>query len=150
MSYVLAQLREIEREVISRLEDGMEHVGSIRVLQHTGKRAMPIFQPADKGTRALTNELAEASEPSGHETEGDTEGEGEENDKQMEVDALQALAALKIDGKGATASEITVDDGKETWRTARWEERSSVMSQFMNASEIRGTFTKRRWVVARY
>jgi LIM domain kinase 1 len=152
MSYVLAQLREIEREVCARLDDGAEHVGSIKVLQHTGKRAMPSFRPADKGTKALAAELADASAGSGSAAggggdadgqrhghgadEGDTEGE--EDVKQMEVDALQALAGLKIDGKGATVSEMTVNDGKQTWRTARWDERGSVMSQFMDASEIRG------------
>lgn len=125
MPEVLARLRAIELEVLSRLDNETEHVGSIRILQHTGKRAMPIFQPVTE------NETAGAQQ---------RETEGEASDKKMEEDALDALAKLQVDGKGAAQPE-GFDDAKDTWRTARWEERPSVITQWSDASEMRGKFS---------
>lgn len=114
MQIVLSRLRAIELEVMSRLpEDGSEHVGSIRLVNHGGKRAMPSFEPPHKGR--------------------DTEAENEAADAKMEEDALVALAGLNIDGTGASGV-----DGKQTWRTAQWIERDSVISQYTMASEMRG------------
>lgn len=139
MPEILSRLRAIEKEVCARLTDDMEHVGSIKVLQHGGKRAMPIFEPADKDAEALQRELAAANRTMRHskneggasETEGEGEAEREEENtvQQLEQDALDALAGLKIevDGRGAAALEITMNDGKQTWRTARWNERSTVL-----------------------
>lgn len=120
MPEVLARLREIELEVLSRLDNETEHVGSIRILQHTGKRAMPIFEPVKDTTHK----------------ESDKEDEGEASDKRMEEDALEALAKLQVDGKGA--AQAGTEEGKDTWRTARWEERPSIMTQWSDASEMRG------------
>jgi hypothetical protein len=140
MPEVLSRLRAIEKEVCARLTDNMEHVGSIKVLQHGGKRAMPIFEPADKDAEALQRELAAARQTAQRdgrvrdavgevEAGSETEGEEEQTVQQMEQDALEALAQLKIDvdGKGAAALEITMNDGKQTWRTARWTERPTVL-----------------------
>lgn len=112
MAEVLSRLRTIELEVLSRLDNETEHVGSIRLV-HTGKRAMPIFEPVPKPVE---------------------ENKEEDDDKKMEEDALEALAALRVDGKGAAQP----DEGNETWRTARWEERPSVITQWSDASEMRG------------
>ena len=140
MPDVLRRLRDIERDVLTRLIDDLEHVGSIKVLQHGGKRAMPIFEPADKDAEALQRELAAAAtgqtariggvaHEGESEPETETDGEEEKSVQQMEQDALEALAALKfdVDGKGAAALEITMNDGKQTWRTARWTERPTVL-----------------------
>lgn len=121
MPEVLSRLRKIELEVLSRLDNETEHVGSIRILQHTGKRAMPIFEPVKEGEA----------------TTGQRETEGEANDQKMEEDALEALAKLQVDGKGAAQPDST-DDAKDTWRTARWEERPSIVDQWSDASEMRG------------
>ena len=118
MSDVLARLREIELEVLARLEDkeNGEHVGSVKLVHHVGKRAMPIFD-LDPKVR-----------------EGDTECEGEEEARKIEEDALITLAGLDIGGGGAS---VVGEKGK-TWRTARWHERGIVLSQYVDASEIPG------------
>jgi LIM domain kinase 1 len=128
MVEVLARLRDIELEVLARLQDdGTEHVGSIKLLQYSGKRAMPIF---DRDTNtADANRGAEREA----ETETETETDGEEDERKMEEDALSALARLEIDGKGATKV-----DSKGIWRTARWEEAASGLSEYADASEMRG------------
>ncbi len=117
MSDVLTRLREVELEVLARLDDmeGGEHVGSVRLVNHR-KRAMPIFTLDTKGKEA------------------DAEGEGEEDVKKMEQEALETLAGLDIGGGGALSVGV---DG-QTWRTARWHERGSVLSQYTDASEMRG------------
>jgi LIM domain kinase 1 len=121
MPEVLARLRDIELEVLSRLDNETEHVGSIRILQHTGKRAMPIFQPVKENEVGMQQR----------------ENDGEASDQRMEEDALEALAKLQVDGTGA-ARPGEGEDGKDTWRTARWEERPSVITQWSDASEMRG------------
>nr|XP_031859881.1 uncharacterized protein CI109_004730 [Kwoniella shandongensis]KAA5526953.1 hypothetical protein CI109_004730 [Kwoniella shandongensis] len=115
MSAVLHQLREIEVEVLSRLEDASEHVGSIRLVHRSGKRAMPIFD----------------LQPSGKDVE-------EEDEKKVEEEALRKLAQMEVDVGGGGASSVNVakegeGDGEEKWRTARWEEMPSLMS-FQTAS----------------
>jgi LIM domain kinase 1 len=129
MPEVLSRLREIELEVLSRLDNETEHVGSIRILQHTGKRAMPIFEPVKEGEA----------------TAAQRETEGEASDKKMEEDALEALAKLEVDGKGA-AQPDSEDGANDTWRTARWEERPSIVDKWSDASEMRSTFSALRIV----
>ena len=115
---MLARLREIELEVLARLEDkeGGEHVGSMRLVHHVGKRAMPIFDLDPKSR------------------EGAKECEVEEDVQKIEEDALMTLAGLDIGGGGAS---VVSEKGK-TWRTARWHERGIVLSQYADASEMRG------------
>jgi LIM domain kinase 1 len=114
MPDVLLRLREIERGVLARGEDGGEHVGSVKLV-HGGKRGMPLFTPLqEKGG------------------EGD---EAEDEAKKMEEDALVALAGLDVGGHGAEGS------GLDTWRTARWEEKSSILSHYSDASDIKGEST---------
>jgi hypothetical protein len=123
MPEILVRLRTIEMEVLSRLSDsdGGEHVGSIRLVHHGGKRAMPIFDQAP----------AKVSE---------TEVDGDDDDAKMEEDALMTLAGLNIAGAGADGADDT------TWRTARWDEQGeraemredNVTSKYNTASEMRG------------
>ncbi|ORY27341.1 kinase-like domain-containing protein [Naematelia encephala] len=114
MPQVLSRLREIELQVVARLDDHElnEHVGSIRLVHH-GKRAMPIFH----------HPATEAS---------DGKDDDDEVAARAEEDALVTLAELDISGNGATR----LDKGS-TWRTARWEERASVMSAYTDASEMK-------------
>ena len=134
MSEVLDRLREIELEVLSRLDDrdGGEHVGSVRLVSHAGKRAMPIFDVDQK--------LREA----------DADMDGEEDVRKMEQEALVTLAGLDIGGGGA----VSVGENGQTWRTARWQERGSALSEYTDANEVLGqcleaicctVLTRSRW-----
>ncbi len=116
MLAVLLQLREIELEVLARLDDkdGGEHVGSVRLVYHAGKRAMPIFEADTKPRRP------------------NPETKGGEADEKMEVDALVTLAGLDIGRGGATS----IGEDGQTWRTARWNERGSAMTLYTDASEM--------------
>jgi LIM domain kinase 1 len=116
MPDVLLRLREIELAVLARSEGDGEHVGSVKLVQHGGKRAMPVFMPVN-GTGTEPEKAPETEE---------------EEARKMEEEALVALAGLDVGGNGAVAS------GLETWRTARWEERSSVLSAYTDSSETRG------------
>jgi hypothetical protein len=99
MSQVLERLRLIELDVISRTEnDGGEHVGSIQIVKPGRGRAMPDF------TRPSDDELTNA----------------EVVEAKVEEEALVALSSMKIDGTGPS------DEGKETWRTAQWNESSDI------------------------
>ncbi|GFZ44643.1 hypothetical protein JCM24511_02367 [Saitozyma sp. JCM 24511] len=126
MPEVLERLRIIERDVLSQLPDeGAEHVGSIKLVRN-GPRAMPIFEPQPgrpDSAKVRVNAVGADADP---------EGDGEDDEKKMEEEALAALKALKVDGKGATEA-----DG-ETWRTARWKDQGSVLSDYQDASEMRG------------
>ena len=115
MPNVLSRLRDIELEVLARLEDkeGGEHVGSVKLVHHGGKRAMPIFE-TDLGSK---------------------EGEGEEDVRKMEEDALITLAGLDVGGGGPS---VIGENGETTWRTARWDERGSELSEYSDASEMKG------------
>ncbi|WVQ85199.1 hypothetical protein IAT38_007364 [Cryptococcus sp. DSM 104549] len=119
MPAVLSALREIELEVLSRMDDPSEHVGSIRLVHRNGKRAMPIFEQP-----------------------GPPVGE-EEEEKRAEEEALRRLTETKVDvdGNGATraphqAEDGHEDEGDEKWRTARWHEAPSLMSYNTANSEI--------------
>jgi len=119
MSDVLIRLRTIELEVLSRLDEkeGGEHVGSVRLVSHAGKpRAIPVFDvdPKLKGTEA--------------------DAEEEEDVRKMEQEALVTLAGLGIGGGGA----MSIGEDGQTWRTARWQERGSEVSEYTDASEMLG------------
>lgn len=89
---------------------------------------MPIFEPQPgrpDSAKVQVNAVGADADP---------EGDGEDDEKKMEEEALAALKALKVDGKGATGM-----DG-ETWRTARWKDRGSVLSEYQDASEMRGEY----------
>ena len=120
MSEVLSRLREIEREVLSRTDESAEHVGSIRLVNHSGKRAMPSFDPPKAGVKEETGQ-----EP----REG--EQEGEEAVRKMEEEALDTLAKLDLEGGGASI----LDSEGGTWRTARWDEG---LFSAMKGSELQG------------
>ena len=133
MAEVLDRLRAIEVNVLSRLDptEG-EHVGSIKLVR-TGKRAMPIF---DAPTLAENVEKEQAPDHAPLD-------EGEESDAHIEEEALVALAGLQIDGQGATPARKGHQPraGHATWRTARWKEAGSELSQYSqytDASEMRG------------
>ncbi|KAK4684325.1 hypothetical protein P7C73_g5859, partial [Tremellales sp. Uapishka_1] len=118
MPEILSRLREIELQVLEHLSDvdGGEHVGSVKLVQHGGKRAMPIFdQPGE-----TTVDVKEAGD--------------DEDEAKMEEEALMTLAGLNLDERG-----IAVRDVGNTWRTARWDERPSIMdeSRYTDASEMR-------------
>lgn len=134
MPEVLTRLRAIELDVLSNMKDETEHVGSIKLPAAMGKRGMPSFEPLNKDHKTIEKELREAEK----------EEDGEDDMKKMEEDALEALGNLKVDGKGADGSNASEgggdgeDEEKETWRTARWEERPSILTHFTDPSEIRG------------
>ena len=99
MPQVLERLRLIELDVLSRTEnDGGEHVGSIQIVKPGRGRAMPDF------SRPSDDELTNA----------------EVEEAKVEDEALVALSTMKIDGTGPS------DEGKETWRTAQWNESSDI------------------------
>ena len=99
MPQVLERLRLIELDVLSRTEnDGGEHVGSIQIVKPGRGRAMPDF------TRPSDDEMTNA----------------EVEEAKVEEEALVALSTMKIDGTGPS------DEGKETWRTAQWNESSDI------------------------
>lgn len=123
MPEVLKRLREIEKEVLSRADEAAEHVGSIRLVNHSGKRAMPSFEPPVPGV---------TEEPSVEVREVD--GEGEDDVRKMEEEALDTLAKLDVGGGGASI----LDSEGGTWRTARWDE---AMFDAMHESEIKGKHT---------
>ncbi|WVR03269.1 hypothetical protein IAU60_000260 [Kwoniella sp. DSM 27419] len=127
MPEVLGRLREIEVEVLARLNDlSSEHVGSIRLVNRGGKRAMPIF---DGGENPYASEV---------------EGSKEEEDRMAEEDALAKLAVMTLDLSGDGASSLsssTQGDQEaqaEKWRTARWDEIDSLNSFITASSEIKG------------
>jgi hypothetical protein len=128
MPEVLERLRIIERDVLSQLPDeGAEHVGSIKLVRN-GPRAMPIFEPQPGRPDSAKVQVKAVG------ADADPEGDGEDDEKKMEEEALAALKALKVDGKGATGA-----DG-ETWRTARWKDQGSILSEYQDASEMRGEY----------
>jgi len=108
MPQVLERLRLIELDVLSRLteNDGGEHVGSISIVKPGRGRAMPDF------SRPSDDEMTNA----------------EVEEAKVEEEALVALSTMKIDGTGASPVDTHGDgnDGKETWRTAQWNERSDI------------------------
>lgn len=105
MPTVLERLRLIELDVLSRTEDnGGEHVGSIQIVKPGRGRAMPDFsRPSDD---EMTNREVEEAK--------------------VEEEALVALSTMKIDGTGPSPGEGDGGDGKETWRTAQWNESSDI------------------------
>ena len=120
MAEVLSRLREIEREVLNRTDESAEHVGSIRLVNHSGKRAMPSFEPPEVGVNEETGQ-----DPR------EEEHEGEEAVRKMEEEALDTLAKLDLEGGGASI----LDSEGGTWRTARWDEG---MFSAMKSSDIQG------------
>ncbi|OCF33124.1 TKL/LISK/LISK-DD1 protein kinase [Kwoniella heveanensis BCC8398] len=125
MPEVLSRLREIELEVLSRLDDpASEHVGSIRLVHREGKRAMPIF---DGGGAPPV-----------------PEARAEEEDRRAEEEALRKLATMELDvgGDGASSlsssTERSSGDGEDKWRTARWDEIDSLKSYVTASSEMKG------------
>ncbi|ORX35036.1 kinase-like domain-containing protein [Kockovaella imperatae] len=121
MPEILGRLRDIELEVVSRTDDpsSAEHVGSVKLLRHTGPRAMPIFQP-------LTPVAPAVETGAGHKREVDIESDHADEDEdegKMEQEALATLAGLDIDGGGATPASSIYG----TFRTARWEETPSIL-----------------------
>nr|XP_018266358.1 TKL/LISK/LISK-DD1 protein kinase [Kwoniella dejecticola CBS 10117]OBR88516.1 TKL/LISK/LISK-DD1 protein kinase [Kwoniella dejecticola CBS 10117] len=144
MPEVLSRLREIELEVLSRMDDpsSSEHVGSIRLVHRGGKRAMPIF---DGGDMHLND----------HEHEHEHE---DEKDRQDEEEVLRKLAEIHLDISGKGASTLTSsrndseyqlqdegygEDGNEKWRTARWNDlgstdSASVMTFKTASSDVKG------------
>ncbi|KAK8844601.1 hypothetical protein IAR55_006448 [Kwoniella newhampshirensis] len=122
MPEVLHKVRDIEREVLSRLEDATEHVGSIRLIHRSGKRAMPIFDVEPKDEEA--------------------------EEKEAEEEVLRKLAEIKVDVGGGGASSGDEygakdgEDGEEKWRTARWEEMPSLMTFRTASSEMIGGHTR--------
>jgi hypothetical protein len=89
---------------------------------------MPIFEPQLGGPVITKVEVTAVG------ADTDAEGDGEDDEKEMEEEALAALKALKVDGKGATGA----DGG--TWRTARWKDQGSILSEYQDASEMRGEY----------
>jgi hypothetical protein len=120
MPEVLKRLRDIEKEVLSRTDEAAEHVGSIRLVNHGGKRAMPSFEPPPPGV------VEEASVEV-----RDVDAEGEEDARKMEEEALDTLAKLDVGGDGPSI----LDTEGGTWRTARWDEG---VFDALNESEIKG------------
>jgi LIM domain kinase 1 len=126
MPEVLDRLRAIEVDVCARLteHDGGEHVGSISIVKPGRARAMPDFsKPTD-------DEL----------TSGEVEA-------RVEEEAMVALRRMKIDIDGSGPSEGDEglqggeegegDSGMETWRTARWRERSDITMSSESSCESR-------------
>ncbi|WVQ64587.1 uncharacterized protein L199_002754 [Kwoniella botswanensis] len=142
MPEVLTKLREIEVEVLSKLDDPTsEHVGSIRLVHRGGKRAMPIFDGGDRND---------------HPTNMNQIGE-EEKDRKDEEEVLRKLAEIHLDisGKGAlsglsNSSSISGNgngsdqlDDNEKWRTARWNDlgftpNDSILTFKTASSDVKG------------
>lgn len=118
MPFVLKKLREIELEVLNWTDESAEHVGSIRLINHPGKRGMPIFDPPS----ATPEEAAVDNHEEG----------GEEEVRKMEQEALDTLAKLDVGGGGASV----MDSEAGTWRTARWDE--GVFDSLRDDSDIKG------------
>ena len=120
MSEVLGRLRDIELEVLARIENPKtaEHVGSVRLLRHHGPRAMPIFEPLTS-THAIT---APEDPAPGAYNDPDRE---DEHAKAMEEEALATLNALSVDGSGASELISTYDP----CRTVRWDDSASVIGK---------------------
>ena len=128
MSEVLDRLRDIELEVLARIENpkAAEHVGSVKLLRHNGPRAMPIFAPLSPlPTAAITT-------VKGTSLEDDTDGD-DEHVETMEEEALATLNALDIDGSGAS----DLPSAYSTCRTARWEDRVSIIEADSSTDDIR-------------
>ncbi|WRT63406.1 uncharacterized protein IL334_000311 [Kwoniella shivajii] len=144
MSEVLIALRDIELEVLSRLDDpSSEHVGSIRLVHRGGKRAMPIFDGGD-----ITS-----SDENEHE---------QEKERKDEEEVLRKLAEIHLDINGngpstlsnsdftSTSRHTAVsetdddDDDDEKWRTARWNDlgfgdlKNSIMTFRTASTDIKG------------
>nr|XP_019006284.1 TKL/LISK/LISK-DD1 protein kinase [Kwoniella mangroviensis CBS 8507]OCF69745.1 TKL/LISK/LISK-DD1 protein kinase [Kwoniella mangroviensis CBS 8507] len=138
MPEVLTKLREIEVEVLSKLDDPIsEHVGSIRLVHRGGKRAMPIFDGGDRND---------------HPTNMNQIGE-EEKDRKDEEEVLRKLAEIHLDisGKGASSalsnsSSLSGNDhmdDNEKWRTARWNDlgytpNDSILTFKTASSDVKG------------
>ncbi|WVF66338.1 hypothetical protein IAT40_001078 [Kwoniella sp. CBS 6097] len=133
MPEVLSRLREIELEVLSRLDDpASEHVGSIRLVHREGKRAMPIFDGG--GPSPMPGPEVEMG--------------AEEEDRKAEEDALRKLATMELDVSGDGASSLSSStegtssigdgDGEDKWRTARWDEIDSLKSFVTASSDLKG------------
>nr|XP_019014211.1 TKL/LISK/LISK-DD1 protein kinase [Kwoniella pini CBS 10737]OCF52992.1 TKL/LISK/LISK-DD1 protein kinase [Kwoniella pini CBS 10737] len=137
MSEVLIRLREIELEVLSRMDNtSSEHVGSIKLSHRIGKRAMPIFDGGD------INNLNEDVD--------------EKDLKDEEEEVLRKLAEINLDISGKGASSLTCSSGSnsellqeedrndnEKWRTARWNDlgftdTTSVLTFKTASSDVKG------------
>ncbi|WWC85523.1 uncharacterized protein L201_000387 [Kwoniella dendrophila CBS 6074] len=158
MPEVLTKLREIELEVLSRLDDpSSEHVGSIRLVHRHGKRAIPIFDGGDNvhhNTDDLKNQLHNAMMT-----------EDEETERKDEEEVLRKLAEIHLDISGDGASILTDssidnsefnnlkyerrdendddEENNEKWRTARWNDlgfsgNESVMTFKTASSDVKG------------
>lgn len=126
MPDVLRRLRDIELEVLSRVEESAaEHVGSIRLV-HKGPRAMPVFDQPGKDQDQVKRDQAAAVR------ERLDEESGDEDIKRMEEEALVTLAGLDVGGGGASV----LDSEGGTWRTARWDEK--LLSALSDASDTKG------------
>ena len=81
-------------------------MGSISIVKPGRGRAMPDF------SRPSDDELTNA----------------EVEEAKVEEEALVALSTMKIDGTGPSVGDSHDDgvEGKETWRTAQWNERSDI------------------------
>lgn len=108
MPDILLKLREIELEILSRCDDKEHEHVGSIKLVHRGGKRAMPIFVDPKNT------------------------DDEEDERKMEEEALVTLAKLDIGGNGAEG------DRGDTWRTARWVERPSVISEYSDASEMKG------------